>query len=78
MVVSLSYNPTPSTPPGFTVKVAPSWGGEARSGAEALWGRETMAGMGHGSFTSGNRLDAESANGLAGGQPFRGGRPGSA
>ena len=36
MAVSLSYNPTPSTPTGFTVKVAPSWGGrgeERRRGA---------------------------------------------
>ena len=36
MAVSLSYNPTPSTPTDFTVKVAPSWGGrgeERRRGA---------------------------------------------
>ena len=45
MALSLSYNPTPSTPLGFTAKVAPSWGGQAQSGANALWGRETMAGM---------------------------------
>ena len=45
LAVSLSYNPTPSTPLGLTARVAPSWGGEAASGAEALWGRETMAGM---------------------------------
>ena len=64
MAVSLSYNPTPSTPLGFVAKVAPSWGGEARSGAEALWGRETMAGMAHGSVASGNRLDGEVGYGL--------------
>lgn len=62
--LSLSYNPTPSTPLGFVARVAPSWGGEARSGAEALWGRETMAGMAHGSFASGNRLDGEVGYGL--------------
>ena len=64
VALSLSYNPTPSSPLGFTAKVAPSWGGEARSGAEALWGRETMAGMAHGSFASGNRLDGEVGYGV--------------
>ena len=48
MALTLSYNPTPSTPLGFNARVAPSWGGQAMSGAEALWGRETMAGMAHG------------------------------
>ena len=42
MAVSLSYNPTPSTPTDFTVKVAPSWGerrGAAprRCGAGRRW-----------------------------------------
>ena len=32
MALSLSYNPTPSTPLGFTARVAPSWGGDAASG----------------------------------------------
>ena len=57
--VSFSYDPTPSTPLGLTARVAPSWGGQARSGAEALWGRETMEGMGAGSPGSGDGLDAE-------------------
>lgn len=70
--LSLSYNPTPSTPLGFVARVAPSWGGEARSGAEALWGRETMAGMAHGSFASGNRLDGEVGYGLPVGSRFVG------
>ena len=52
-----SCDPTPSTPLSFTTNVAPSWGGEARGGAGALWGRETMAEMAHGSFAQGNRLD---------------------
>ena len=64
MALSLSYNPTPSTPMGFTAKVAPSWGGQATSGAEALWGRETMAGMAHGGLAQGNRLDGEVGYGL--------------
>ena len=42
--VSFSYDPTPSTPLGFKARVAPSWGGQAMSGAEALWGRDTMDG----------------------------------
>ena len=64
VALSFSYNPTPTTPLGFTAKVAPSWGGDARSGAEALWGRETMAGMAHGSVSQGNRLDGEVGYGL--------------
>ena len=72
MAVSLSYNPTPSTPLGLTARVAPSWGGEATSGAEALWGRETMAGMAHGSLASGNRLDADVGYGLPVGSRFVG------
>ena len=61
---SVSYNPTPSTPLGFSAKVAPSWGGQATGGAEALWGRETMAAAAHGGFAAGNRLDGEMGYGL--------------
>ncbi len=64
MAVSLSYNPTPSTPLGFMARVAPSWGGQAQSGAEALWGRDDMAGMAQGSFAQGDRLDGEVGYGL--------------
>ena len=64
MAVSFSYNPTPSTPLGFAARVAPSWGGQAAGGAEALWGRESMAGMARGGFASGNRLDGEVGYGL--------------
>ena len=64
MAVSLSYNPTPSTPLGFAARLAPSWGGEATSGAEALWGRETLAGMAHGGLAQGGRLDGEVGYGL--------------
>ena len=60
----VSYNPTPSTPLGFAAWVAPSWGGEATSGAQALWGRETMAEMAHGGFAQGSRLDGEVGYGL--------------
>ena len=72
MAVSLSYNPTPSTPLGFMARVAPSWGGQATSGAEALWGGETMAGPADASFASGNRLDTEVGYGLPVGSRFVG------
>ena len=72
VALSFSYNPTPSTPLGFTARVAPSWGGEARSGAEALWSRDTMAGTAHGSFAQGNRLDGEVGYGLPVGSRFLG------
>ncbi len=64
VAVSLSYNPTPQTPLGLVARVAPSWGGQATSGAEALWGRETMAGMAHGGVAQGNRFDGEVGYGL--------------
>ena len=72
MALSLSYNPTPSTPLGFTARVAPSWGGEATSGAEAMWGRETMSGMANGGLASGNRLEGEVGYGLPVGSRFVG------
>ena len=72
VAMSLSYNPTPSTPLGFVARVAPSWGGQATSGAEALWGRETMAGMAHGGLAQGTRLDGEVGYGLAVGRRFVG------
>ena len=61
MAISVSYNPTPSTPLGFTARVSPAWGGDAMSGAEALWGRESMGGMGqdHLLGSGGNCLDTE-------------------
>ena len=42
MALSLSYNPTPSTPLGFTARVAPSWAvrrraGPRRCGAGRRW-----------------------------------------
>ena len=72
MAVTLSYNPRPSTPLGFTARVAPSWGGQAASGAEALWGRQTMAGLAPGGVASGNRLDGEVGYGLPVGSRFVG------
>ena len=70
--VSFSYDPTPRTPLGFLAKVSPSWGGQATSGAEAMWGRETMAEMAHGGASAGNRLKAELGYGLPVGSRFIG------
>ena len=70
--MSFSFDPTPSTPLGFMAKVTPSWGGQAESGAQALWGRETMAGMTNGSVASGSRLDADVGYGLPVGSRFVG------
>ena len=64
MSVSFGYNPTPSTPLGFMAKLTPSWGGQAESGAQALWGRETMAGMADGGPAAGGRLEAELGYGM--------------
>ena len=72
LALSLSYNPTPSTPLGLTARVAPSWGGQTQSGAAALWGQETMAGMARGGGADGTRLDAEVGYGLAVGSRFVG------
>ena len=62
--LSFGYNPTPSTPLGFLAKLTPSWGGQATSGAQALWGQETMAGVAPGGAAAGGRLEAELGYGL--------------
>ena len=74
MSISVSYNPTPTTPLGFTARVSPAWGGDAMSGAEALWGRESMGGMSHESVmgSGGHRLDTEVGYGLPIGSRFVG------
>ena len=77
MAVSVSYDPSPGTPLGFTARVAPAWGGDAMSGAEALWGRDTMGGMGGTNDpllagASGVRLDTEVGYGLPMGSRFVG------
>ena len=74
MSVSVSYDPTPKTPLGFTARVSPAWGGDAMSGAEALWGRESMGGMGQDRLLGGggDRLDTEVGYGLPIGARFVG------
>jgi hypothetical protein len=72
MALSVSYNPTPSTPLGFMARGAPSWGNQATSGTEALWGQETIQGTAHGGFAPGNRLDGDVGYGLPVGSRFVG------
>ena len=62
--LSFGYNPAPSVPFGFMAKVTPSWGGQAESGTQALWGRETVAGMADGGPAAGGRLEAELGYGM--------------
>ena len=62
--LSFGYNPSPLTPFGFMAKVTPSWGGQAESGAQALWGQETMAGVAPGGPAEGGRLEAELGYGM--------------
>ncbi len=57
--LSLVYDPSPSTPLGFTARLSPSWGGHAMSGARALWGRQAMTGLGIRSLESASRMNAE-------------------
>ena len=73
MSLSLGWDPTPSSPLGLTARVAPSWGGQARGGAEALWGGQMAYGMGsHQIYGSGDRVDAELGYGLPVGARFVG------
>ena len=73
VAVSVSYDPTPSTPLGLHGAGWRRRGAvRATSGAAALWGGETMAGMAHGSFAQGNRLDGDVGYGLPVGRRFVG------
>ena len=67
MSISISYNPTQSTPLGFTARVSPASGNDAMSGAEALWRPESMGGMSHNQLLGngrGQRLDTEVSYGM--------------
>ncbi|MCY3747067.1 MAG: SwmB domain-containing protein [Acidobacteria bacterium] len=65
LALSFAYNPTPGSPLGFSARVAPTWGGPVTGGAEALWGRETLARMAPGGgIAPGRGLDAEFGYGL--------------
>ena len=73
MSLSFGWDPTPSSPLGLTARVAPSWGGQAQGGAEALWGNQMAYGMGsHQMYGSGGQLNAEVGYGLPVGVRFVG------
>ena len=65
--------PTSSSPLGLTARLAPSWGGQATGGAEALWGNQMAYGMGsHQMYGSGGQVNAEVGYGLPVGARFVG------
>ncbi len=71
--LSFGWDATPSSPLGLTARVAPSWGGSAQSGAEALWSSQTAYGMGsHQMYGSGGQVAAEVGYGLPVGARFVG------
>ena len=73
MSLSFGWDPTPSSPLGLTARVAPSWGGQAQGGTEALWGNQMAYGMGsHQMYGSGGQLNAEVGYGLPVGVRFVG------
>ena len=73
MSLSLGWDPTPSSPLGLSARVAPSWGGSAQGGAEALWGNQMAYGMGsHQMYGAGGQLAAEVGYGLPVGARFVG------
>ena len=64
MSLSFGWNSS-SSPLGLTATVAPSWGGQATGGAEALWGNQMAHGMGsHQMHGVGGQLNAEVGYGL--------------
>ena len=72
MSLSFGWDQT-SSPLGLTAKVAPSWGGQATGGAEALWGNQMTHGMGsHQMHGAGGQLNAEVGYGLPVGARFVG------
>ena len=73
MSLSFGWDPTPSSPLGLTARVAPSWGGQARGGSEALWSNQMAYGMGsHQMYGASDRVDAELGYGLPVGARFVG------
>ena len=63
---SFSYDPDPASDLGLSLSLAPAWGGTATSGADALHGRPTMAGLTADAARAdpGARITAEAAYGL--------------
>ncbi len=73
MSLSFGWDPTPSSPLGLTARVAPSWGGSAMGGAEALWHSQMAYGAGaHQMYGAGGQVNAEIGYGLPVGSRFVG------
>ena len=74
MSVSFGWDPSPSSPLGLSARLAPSWGGSAMGGAEALWGGQMASGSGSHSVygSGGGQLAAEVGYGLPVGARFVG------
>ena len=71
--LSFGWDPTPSSPMGLTVRIAPSWGGQAMGGAEALWNSQMAYGMGSQQmYGAGGQVNAEVGYGLPVGSRFVG------
>ena len=71
--VSFGWDPTPSSPFGLSARLAPSWGGSAMGGAEALWNGQMAYGPGSpAALGSGAQLAAEVGYGLPVGARFVG------
>ena len=67
---TLAWDPDPSSERGVSLRLSPSWGASSAGGADALLGRETMAGLAaNNRAPAGGRLEAELGYGL----PVRGG-----
>ena len=65
MSLSFGWDPTPSSPLGLNARIAPSWGGQAAGGAEALWNSQMSYGMGsHQMYGAGGQVNAEVGYGL--------------
>ena len=78
MSLSFGWDPTPSSPLGLTARVAPTWGGWAQGGADALWGNQMAYGTGSRQmYGSGGQVNPEVGYGSIAGDPqyCRPGRP---
>ncbi len=62
--VGLSFDPRPSTERGLEWSFGQSWGASALGGMEALFGRETLAGLVANDPAAGSRLEGEIGYGL--------------
>ena len=73
--LSVNYDPSPATPLGLTARLAPAWGGETGSSAQALWASDNIGAMGGRRLAgagNGRRLDTEVGYGLPDGRRFIG------